>query len=159
MSTPIQDLFHKQMFDKEIEALNALLNTEIIEVEVYNQSMQKVKDTELVPTLEACRNAHAHRVEVLRNRIIKQGGTPAKGSGFMGGIAKFLEELASLVNDQAVVAVLSASEELCLQEYEKHLKDLDSGSWTVAEHDLLPGQTKTHDTMKKLSTFLRSDQS
>lgn len=159
MSTPMQDLFHKEMFDQEIHALGELLNMEIIEVEVYNKALQKIRDLEFMPTLEACRNAHAHRVEVLRQRILKQGGTPNKGSGFIGGVAKFIEQLASMISDQAVISILSASEELCMQEYEKYLKNLDSESWSIAESDLLPGQEKTHDTLKKLNTFLRSDQS
>lgn len=64
-----RDLFDKALSNEEINALSALQVGEISAVQAYDQALDRVKNMELVPTLEECRESHAQRAAMLRVRL------------------------------------------------------------------------------------------
>lgn len=156
MKEAIMELVNRQFVEKELAALGELQEGECSAVEVYSEALQRVKDTELIPTLQECRNSHAKRVQKLRDMLIERGALPRENTGLMGGLARFVEGGASMLNDTAAIAVLATGEEFGLRQYEQLMPALASDMWDKAEQELLPGQRKTQRTISLLSTLLRN---
>lgn len=151
MSQVTKDILEKHLRGGEVSALNSLLGGEISAVETYNQAIQKVKDVNLIPTLEDCRNSHAIRVTRLRDRIKEMGGLTIDDAGLWGTVTGLVEGTAALFGDRAVVAVLAGGEEYGTQQYKDNLEQLDSQSRKVVSKELLPAQKATQHLAGRLN--------
>lgn len=145
--------------ESETDALNSLVGAEISAVETYNHALQRVKDSEILPIIEECRNSHALNIERLRRRIAALGGSPVESGGIISGIAQFAEDGASLFGDEASVAVLVGVENYLMKQYQAHMYSLDLESWAVLQEDLLPAQERTNQTANLLYAALKESKS
>lgn len=150
----MRELLHKELQHGEVAALNTLLSGEIAAVDAYNFAMQHIKDVDLIPTLENCRNSHALRVQSLQNRLFALDSGHLRTAGFWGGFTKFIENCASLFGDKVFLTVLSAGEDFGAEQYNNHLSSLDVESRELVESELLPMQNRTFETMRMLCAFL-----
>ena len=84
-----------------VEQMNSFLRGEISAVETYRQAIDKVTDPSARMQLEHCRRSHQQRVDLLKQRILQVGGTPADGSGVWGAFAKLVEGGAKVFGDHS----------------------------------------------------------
>ena len=157
MSQAIKELMNRQLIACEISALSELQSGEISAVESYDLAIKKIRDAELIPTLETCRNAHAQRERILKDLLHDLGAAPRKGSGWWGGLAHAVESSAAWLGDRTAVAVLSAGEEYGSSQYQAHLSALGQHAWKIVHDELMPAQKKTQQTMILLTAWLHSD--
>lgn len=155
MNKLIKELFDKKFIDCEISALGALLAGEISAVEAYNEIIQKVKDINLIPTLQECRDSHALRIRTLRIRLKDLGVTPRKDAGFMGALIRFIEGGAAMIGDRTALQVLAVGENYGSEQYQLYLRALAPASWRLVTEELVPSQRKTEHVMKLLCALLR----
>jgi demethoxyubiquinone hydroxylase (CLK1/Coq7/Cat5 family) len=142
------------MATQPIDQLNSFLRGEISAVETYRQALDKVKDTQARMQLEQCHVSHQHRVDLLRTRIVELGGEPSEGSGAWGAFAKAAEGSAAALGEKSAIDVLEEGEDHGLKDYQKHLGDLDAGSRSFVEKELIPAQQRTHRALSALKHTL-----
>ena len=131
-----------------IANLNALLRGELSAVETYNQAIKHLaKDP--INDLTVNRDCHSKRVDVLKDNIVQQGGTPDSTSGMWGNFAKLVESGASLISTKTVIAALEEGEDHGLAQY-RNPGDLDPSSILLIQTVLLPQQQKTHERMRNI---------
>lgn len=154
----IQEILGREfLYRKEIQALSTLLSGELSAIEAYNLAIEKVKDAELIPTLEQCRNSHALRIQHLRKRMEDHGKEPLRSSGWWGTFALAIEGGATMISDKVAMSVLAAGEDFGYEQYLDHMKDLDTESFELVEKELLPAQRQTLETMTLLCAYMRAD--
>lgn len=112
-----------------------------------NLALQKVRNEDLIPTLEDCRNSHALRIQPLRERMEEHGAPPLRTAGWWGSFVAAIENGATFISDRVAMSVLATGEEYGIEQYEEHMKNLDSKSYTLVEDELLPAQAQTMQTM------------
>ncbi len=156
MKDSIRELLGKKLHDHEVAALNSLLAGEISAVETYQQAIQKVKDTELVSTLEQCRNSHAVRIMMLRECLQNLGVLPSESAGVWGWFAQLVEGGATIVGDQAAIAILTAGEYFGLDQYRKNIYSVDPESWKVIQKDIIPRQEQTYAIISALNNTMHA---
>ena len=142
------------MATQPVDQLNSFLRGEISAVETYRRALDKVKDSRARTDLEQCHMSHQERVDRLKTRIMELGGEPAQGSGPWGAFAKAAEASATVLGDKAAIDVLEEGEDHGLKDYQKHLTELDAGSRTFVEQELLPAQQRTHRVLSTLKHTL-----
>jgi demethoxyubiquinone hydroxylase (CLK1/Coq7/Cat5 family) len=134
-----------------IDQLNSFLRGELSAVETYQMALDKLDKTSAARTeIQACMKSHQDRVAVLRDAIVKLGGTPATGSGPWGVFAKVVEGSARLLGDKTAVAALEEGEDHGLKDYKTDIDKLDAESRRVVSTQLLPLQQHTHNVMSAL---------
>lgn len=133
-----------------VEQMNSFLRGEISAVETYRQAIEKVTDVAARLQLEHCRRSHQQRVDLLKERILRLGGTPADGSGIWGAFAKLVEGGAKVFGDKAAIDILEEGEDHGLKDYRSHLEGLAPDERFFVEQELLAGQLKTHEAMSTL---------
>lgn len=159
MNMSIKELLDNEfLHDKEIHALNSLLSGEISALEAYNLAIQKIKDQDLVSTLERCRDSHALKMLCLMGRMEELGHSPPKSAGWWGTMVSLVEGAATMLSDKIAINILTAGEEFGFEQYEHHMKDLDSKSYALVKTELLPAQGRTLQTMQLLCVWLRSEE-
>jgi len=153
----------KQLLERELphqrerHALNVLLTGEHAAVDSYNLAIRKIKDQELIPVLENCRNSHATKVEELREHLHKLGDRDGETTGWIGALATALEGGATIFGDRAALSMLAAGEEYGLEQTKECMATVDDNSFELIEHELLPQQQKTYNTMQALCAWLKSE--
>lgn len=154
MKDSIKELLGKKLHDREVAGLSALLAGEISAVESYQQAIQKVKDTELISTLEQCRNSHAVRIMMLRECLQNLGVIPSESAGVWGWFAQLVEGGATIVSDQAAIATLTAGEYFGLDQYRKTMNSVDPESWKIIQKEVIPRQEQTYAVISALNTTM-----
>jgi uncharacterized protein (TIGR02284 family) len=140
--------------DKSVETLNSFLRGEISAVETYRQAMDHVKDETARSALEACQHDHEHRVEALKERIVKLGGEPAAGSGIWGTFSKLVQAGADLLGEKAAIQALEEGEDHGLNDYQRDIEQLHGEARRFARMELLPAQKRTHERLSRLKRTL-----
>lgn len=153
----MRELLQKELQHGEVAALSTLLSGEIAAVDNYNHAIQHVRDTELIPTLENCRNSHAMRVQILQSRLEEMGAQHLKSAGVWGRLTRFIENLGSMISDKFALSVLAAGEDFGFEQYHSHRSSLDVDSRDLVERELLPMQSRTLETMSMLCGFLSEE--
>src|SRR5262245_5223780 len=113
---------------KIIDQLNSFLRGEMAAVETYRDALTKISDLRERRELEECMRSHDRRVQMLRDRILELGGTPADSSGPWGTFANAVEGSARLFGDKAAIAALEEGEDHGLKDYRTDLGKLDQRS-------------------------------
>ena len=138
-----------------IDQLNSFLRGEMSAVESYQLALEHVDNTSAArPQLEACRQSHEQRVEIIRTQILRMGGTPSDGAGAWGAFAKVVESSAALLGDRVAIDALEAGEDHGLKDYVTDVKKLDIDTRQLVTSTLLPQQEETHRAMSALKRQL-----
>lgn len=140
----------KTYSDKDIAKLNDFLQNEIAAVETYTQCIEKAPHTTSVSLLVELRQSHANRAQLLKDRIVALGGTPAEGSGMWGGFAKLVEGGAKALGEKAALEALEEGEDKGLHDYRDEIDDLSDSTRQFVTSMILPEQQRTHDTMSRM---------
>ncbi|CAM6002448.1 unnamed protein product [Sphagnum balticum] len=144
--------------EREVHALNALFTGEHAAVDMYELAIRKVKDQELIPVLETCRDSHAVKVKELREQLQKLGDREGESTGWFGALATAVEGGATIFGDRAVLSLLAAGEGYGLEQTKECMAKVDDDeSFDFVEHELLPEQLKTCHTMQALCAWLKSE--
>jgi demethoxyubiquinone hydroxylase (CLK1/Coq7/Cat5 family) len=138
--------------DKCVDALNKLFRGELSAVETYRMAIDRVKDTGYQRVLRENLSAHEMRVNLLRNQIVKLGGTPSQGSGAWGTFAKLVQGGAGVFGEDAAISALEEGEDTGIRDYRDsdNLSDLDTDSLQLVNNQLLPAQERTHAALSAL---------
>jgi uncharacterized protein (TIGR02284 family) len=107
------------------EDLNELLRGELSAVETYNQAIDRFGSEPGADDLKRLRTDHQDAVALLKDLVMKAGGSPATSSGAWGDFAKAIEGGAKLFGNDAAFSALKQGEEHGVSEYESALKDED----------------------------------
>jgi uncharacterized protein (TIGR02284 family) len=108
------------------EDLNKLLRGELSAVETYNQVVDRYGSETGGEDLKRLRSDHQDAVAVLKDLVMKAGGSPATSSGVWGDWAKAVTGAAkALRENDAAFSALKQGEEHGVSEYESALKDED----------------------------------
>lgn len=142
------------MAHNDVESLNSFLRGEISAVETYKQALERVHDENVRSALEDCWHDHEHRVEALRERIEKLGGTPSQGSGIWGTFAKLVEGGAATFGEKAAVQALEEGEDHGLNDYQRDKDQVHGDSRRFVRMELIPAQKRTHERLSKLKRTL-----
>ncbi len=142
------------MAQSDVETLNSFLRGEISAVETYRQAIGRISDDRLRTQLEECQKDHEHRVESLRERIEKLGGTPAEGSGPWGTFAKLVQGGAGVLGEKAAIQALEEGEDHGLADYQRDADQVHGDARRLIRMELLPAQKRTHDRVSKLKRTL-----
>lgn len=142
------------MAQSDVETLNSFLRGEISAVETYRQAIGRISDESLRSQLEDCQRDHQQRVEALRERIEKLGGTPAESSGLWGTFAKVVEGGAAMVGDKLAIQALEEGEDHGLADYQRDVDQVHGEARRFVRMELLPAQKRTHERMSKLKKTL-----
>lgn len=133
-----------------ISALNRLLRGEMSAVNAYDIGIESV-DAHPRNILRTCRNSHAHRCDMLRDRILLLGEEPAEGPGIWGTVTTALTNGAVAMGDDRVIALLEQGEDHGVAEYAKILRDekVDENTYFWIGEVLSPEQMRTHRLMSE----------
>jgi uncharacterized protein (TIGR02284 family) len=138
------------MANTDVETLNSFLRGEISAVETYRQAIGHVSDDKIRGQLEDCLHDHEHRVETLRERIERLGGTPSGGSGVWGTFAKLVQAGADVLGEKAAVQALEEGEDHGLADYQRDLDKIHGEARRLVRMELLPAQKRTHERLSRL---------
>lgn len=153
------DILKKEFLQsREAKALHSLLAGEIAAVEAYDLAIARMRDREIIPTLEECRLSHELRVQILQERMDLLAEDHLESSGWWGVVTRFVENSAIVISDRVALSVLTAGEDFGFSQYELHMRDLDPQTYVLAENDLLPAQGRTLETMSLLCAVMRSEE-
>ena len=136
--------------EQTIDKLNSFLRGEISAVETYRQALEKLTSSSYQVTLQDCLRSHEYRVSLLKQEIMRRGGTPAEGSGPWGAFAKLIEGGAKLFGEKAAISALEEGEDHGRDDYRRDIKDLDPQGRAFVEQNLLSEQLRTHQAMSNL---------
>jgi uncharacterized protein (TIGR02284 family) len=136
--------------DAIVASLNKLLRGELSAVDTYNQALEKLRGSALIPDLTECRRSHEERVMLLKQQVTRFGGTPSDGAGPWGSFARLVEGGAKMFGEKAALAALEEGEDHGLKLYRNELDKLDVVSRDVVERSLLPEQERTHQVMSAI---------
>ncbi|QRK04455.1 PA2169 family four-helix-bundle protein [Archangium violaceum] len=142
------------MANTDVETLNSFLRGEISAVETYRQAIDHVSNDRIRSQLEDCLHDHEHRVESIRERIEKLGGTPAGGSGPWGAFAKLVQGGADLLGEKAAIQALEEGEDHGLADYQRDLDKTHGEARRLVRMELLPAQKRTHERLSRLKKTL-----
>ncbi|WNG35053.1 DUF2383 domain-containing protein [Archangium minus] len=142
------------MANTDVETLNSFLRGEISAVETYRQAIGHVSDDRIRSQLEDCLHDHEHRVESIRERIEKLGGTPSEGSGLWGTFAKLVQGGADILGERAAVQALEEGEDHGLADYQRDLGKTHGEARRLVRMELLPAQKRTHERLSRLKKTL-----
>ncbi|PTL80631.1 demethoxyubiquinone hydroxylase family protein [Vitiosangium sp. GDMCC 1.1324] len=142
------------MANTDVETLNSFLRGELSAVETYRQAIDHVSDDRIRSNLEDCLHDHEHRVETLRDRIEKLGGTPSEGSGLWGTFSKLVQGGAALMGEKAAVQALEQGEDLGLADYQRDMDKTHGEARRFVRMELLPAQKRTHERLSRLKRTL-----
>jgi uncharacterized protein (TIGR02284 family) len=138
----------------DVETLNSFLRGEISAVETYRQAIGRVSDERLRSDLEDCLHDHEHRVESIRERVEKLGGTPVGSSGLWGTFAKLVQGGADLLGDKTAIQALEEGEDHGLADYQRDMDKTHGEARRFVRMELLPAQKRTHERMSRLKKTL-----
>jgi len=132
--------------------LNKFLRGELAAVETYRQALERLATSTAAVDLMENKRSHEQRVEMLRNQIVRLGGTAAADSGPWGSFAKLIEGGAKLFGEKAAIAALEEGEDHGLKLYRNNsdVAKLDLATRDFVERSLLPEQERTHRTASRL---------
>jgi len=135
-----------------ITICNGLLRGEISAVETYTQAIEKFSSDPIANRLHAARERHENSVKLLRDNIIRMGGTPDSDSGAWGTFAKAVEGAAKLLGETAALAALQAGEEYGQKDYESALEgdEMLDDCKTLVKEELLPAVHNNQLLLKEL---------
>jgi len=138
------------------DELNSYLRGELAAVETYRMALDKLDKNSTARTeLEACKRSHEERVAMLREHILRLGGSPATSSGPWGVLARAVEGGARAFGDKTAIAALEEGEDHGVRDYRD---DLDRIAPEVREvvRNLQSMQEETHARMSALKRRLQS---
>ena len=138
----------------DVETLNSFLRGEISAVETYRQAIGRVSDERLRSDLEDCLHDHEHRVEAIRERVEKLGGTPVGSSGLWGTFAKLVQGGAALLGEKTAIQALEEGEDHGLADYQRDVDKTHGEARRFVRMELLPAQKRTHERMSRLKKTL-----
>ncbi len=138
------------MANTDVETLNSFLRGEISAVETYRQAIGHVSDGLIRGTLEDCLHDHEHRVEAIRERIEKLGGTPVESSGIWGTFAKLVQTGADVLGEKTAIQALEEGEDHGLSDYQRDLDKTHGEARRFVRMELLPSQKRTHERMSRI---------
>jgi bacterioferritin (cytochrome b1) len=132
--------------------LNKFLRGELSAVETYRQAIDRLAASACAADLTENKRSHEQRVEMLRNQVLRLGGTPADDSGAWGSFAKLIEGGAKLFGEKAAIAALEEGEDHGLKLYRSNsdIAKLDLATRDFVERSLLPEQERSHRTTSRL---------
>ena len=139
--------------NRDVETLNSFLRGELSAVETYRQALGHVSEQSR-QRLEDNLQDHEQRVESLRERITRLGGTPSEGSGPWGAFAQLVQAGADVLGEQAAVQALEQGEDHGLADYQRDLSKTHGESRSFVRMSLLPAQKRTHEQMRLLKKTL-----
>ncbi|XXF76112.1 DUF2383 domain-containing protein [Myxococcaceae bacterium GXIMD 01537] len=142
------------MAHNDVETLNSFLRGEISAVETYRQAIGHVEHDIVRRELEECRQDHEHRVDALRERIEKMGGTPSEGSGVWGTFAKLGQSGADTLGERTAVGALEEGEDHGLADYQRDLGQVHGEARRFVRMELLPAQKRTYERLHRLKRTL-----
>lgn len=139
-----------------IKALNALLQSELDAVGVYERSLAfgRSRFGAHADDLGECLASHRERVQFLVAEILRRGGTPIATSGLRGRLAELLEGLAKAMSFRWVTRILQAGENRGIRIYDKAWLALDNSARQWVTEDLFPRQVLTYQSMFLLAEEL-----
>jgi uncharacterized protein (TIGR02284 family) len=138
----------------DVETLNSFLRGEISAVETYRQAIGHVSDERIRSQLEDCLHDHEHRVEAIRERVEKLGGTPAGGSGVWGTFARLVQGGADLLGEKTAIQALEEGEDHGLADYQRDVDKTHGEARRFVRMELLPAQKRTHERLSRLKKTL-----
>lgn len=133
-----------------VDQLNSFLRGEMSAVETYRQAAEALNGNRDAELLEQWRQSHEHRVNLLRDRIVRLGGTPSDGSGPWGTFAQLVEGGAAAFGWKTAIAALEEGEDHGLADYRSDVSKLDADTQAFIRSKILPEQQKTHDAVSSL---------
>lgn len=142
------------MANTDVETLNSFLRGEISAVETYRRAIGHMSDDKLRSDLEDCLHDHEHRVEALRERIEKLGGSPVGSSGLWGTFAKVVQAGAGVLGDKTAIQALEEGEDRGLADYQRDMDKTHGEARRFVRMELLPAQKRTHERMSRLKRTL-----
>jgi uncharacterized protein (TIGR02284 family) len=106
-----------------VDELNHLLRGELAAVETYDQSLPKFEEyPAAAQELRRIRDDHRETAQLLRDHVMKSGGTPSDGSGPWGGFVQAVTGTAKILGPSTTLAALKHGEEHGIKEYEQALE-------------------------------------
>lgn len=137
----------------DVDTLNSFLRGELSAVETYRQAMGHVSERSR-ERLEGNLQDHEQRVESLRERITRLGGTPSESSGPWGTFAQLVQAGADVLGEQAAVQALEQGEDHGLADYQRDLSKTHGESRSFVRMSLIPAQKRTHEQIRLLKKTL-----
>jgi hypothetical protein len=104
--------------------------------------------------LTRCRDSHAARARMLRDRIQKLGGAAPRSSGPWGALADIFEEAAADLGVRPAIIALEEGEYHGMRDYRADLDLLDSDTQAFIQREILPAQVETCRNIEKLHETL-----
>lgn len=108
---------------EKLDELNHLLRGELAATETYDQSLPRFEEyPAAAQELRRIRDDHRETAQLLRDHVMKFGGTPSEGSGPWGGFAQVVTGTAKLLGPDTTLAALKHGEEHGINEYKQALE-------------------------------------
>ncbi|MBJ6763020.1 DUF2383 domain-containing protein [Myxococcaceae bacterium JPH2] len=142
------------MAHSDVDTLNSFLRGELSAVETYRHALGHVKADLARTELDGCLHDHEHRVEMLRERITRLGGSPAEGSGMWGTFAELVQQGADMLGEKSAIQALEHDEDHGLADYQRDVDKLHGEARRFVKMELLPAQKRTHERLSKLKRTL-----
>lgn len=137
-----------------VRQLNSLLRGEISAAETYRMAMDKLAESPAeagdVSLLRQMQAEHGRAAQALRERVRVLGGEPSDSSGAWGAWAQAVQGTMNLLGDAAALKSLKEGEEHGLKDYQEALDDLDGGTASLVQSELIPAQQRHIDLLDRL---------
>lgn len=134
------------------DTLNSLMRGELSAVETYKQALEKVGNAQGVTELRRIHEEHRDAVGILRDHVVRHGGTPEQDSGAWGTFAKAVEGTAKIFGTDAALKALKEGEEHGIKGYQDAIadRDLPADCRTMITSALLPKARSHVPTLDRL---------
>lgn len=140
--------------DQSINTLNFFLRDEISAVKTYRRAMEHVSDELARRTLEDCQQDHEHRIQSIRERIEKLGGSPVEDSEVWDTYSRLVQARGEDIGEKDTIEALEEGEDHELSDFQGSVDKTRGEARRFVRMELLPAQKRTHEKVSRLKRTL-----
>lgn len=140
--------------DRVISRLTMFCRNELAAAEGCRIALSVGVAREFPAQLHDCEASHEARATRLGQRIARLGGEPPDSPDLRDALEHTVRETLEALSSRSTLALLAASEDERLEDYQTRTEDLDDDTRRFISEDILPDQEHTHELIGSLKREL-----
>ena len=134
---------------KAIEALTALLHSELAAVESYDKALDRDNEDRRI-ILIGCKASHSRRVTLLNQRLSSLGSDVVLAVGQWETLVVAVTTGSGFLGERGVITALMDGEDGVRDTYRTVLKQCESLTTQFVETQLIPDMNRTHEAISTM---------
>ncbi|WP_408956555.1 DUF2383 domain-containing protein [Natroniella sp. ANB-PHB2] len=119
--------------NQSIDKLNELLKGEKMAANIYEETNNLQKDSQVEKMLKSFAQDHQRHTQQLEERIEQLGGDPNENIGMSGAMANMMAKLNAIRGPKHLLNQVYKGEAMGVKAYEKRINDLDPISQEIVQ--------------------------